>query len=98
MEAEHLFYDPDKHPSDTWKSFRNFCSRFELRYDAQFTDPPKVAMDSALQRWTLEKATAANPTPVPSVDEYDKMKETWRSKDKVAKVLGMFSSQRLFAD
>ena len=38
------------------------------------------------------------PKPIPSVDQFDEMKNTWKARDKVAKVLGMFSSPRLFAD
>ena len=98
MEAETIFFDPDKHPNDTLKSFKIFCLRFELRYDAQFTDPPKTAMDSTIQRWVLQNTTEATPKPVPTVDQYDELKENWKLKDKVAKVLGMFSSQRLYAD
>ena len=96
--TESIFFDPDKNPSDTLKAFNSFCNRCELRYDAQFTDPPKTAMDSAIQRWTLEHTTERVPKPVPSVDQFDDMKSQWKSKDKVAKVLGMFSSQRMYAN
>ena len=40
----------DTYPEETLKAFEEFIDTFELRYDAQFPDPPKVSMDSALQR------------------------------------------------
>lgn len=59
-----------------------------------------MAMDSAIQRWHLlhPPREGADEKPTPTVDEFDQMKETWKSKDKVAKVLGMFSGPRLFSD
>ena len=99
MESETIFFDPAKHPNNTWKSFRSFCIRFELRYSAQFTDPPKTAIDSALQRWTLEHPAAqGEPEVKPTVQVFDRLKEEWKAKDKVAKVLGMFSAPRLYED
>ena len=99
METETIFFNPDKHPNDTWKAFKQFCNRFELRYSAQFTDPPKTALDSAIQRWKLEHPPTEHvANPMPTVDEFDAMKEQWKSRDKIAKVLGMFSSERLFND
>ena len=98
MDQENIFYNPDKHPTDTLKSFKSFCSRFDLRYNAQFPDPPKTAMDGAIQRWKLENTTEEMPNPVPTVDQYDALKASWKEKDKLAKVLGMFSSPRLYSD
>ena len=54
MEARHsqqLFFDPDQYPEDTLKAFEEFTQLFELGYDAQFPDPPKVSMDAAIDRW-----------------------------------------------
>ena len=34
----------------------------------------------------------------PTVDDHDNIRDEWRSKDRVAKFLGIFSSKRLFAD
>ena len=93
-----LFYDPDKHPHDTLKSFKDFLHTFELRYDAQFPDVPRASMDAALQRWKATNGTAAEPDPVPSLDQYDEISDQWKSKDKVAKVIGMFSAARLASD
>ena len=39
-----MFFDPYKHPEDTVKAFDKFTQVFELRYEAQFPDPPKVSM------------------------------------------------------
>ena len=97
-ESAHLYFDPDSHPKDTLKQFREFCRRFHLRYDAHFPDPPKSSMDTAVARWVVTKTTATNQNPKPDLDEYDAISEAWRSKDKVKKVLGMFSSPRLSSD
>ena len=47
------FFDPDNHPDDTLKSFAEFAEDFELRYAASYPGPPKVSLDSAIQRWKL---------------------------------------------
>ena len=96
--TEVIFFDPDQQTKDTLKTFKSFCTRFQLRYEAQFPDPPKTAMDSAIQRWVLEHTTTENPKPVCSVVQYDRMKNEWKERDKVKKVLGMFSSPRTYAD
>ena len=93
-----LFFNPDAHPTDTLKAFNEFCVRFELRYDAQFTDPPKTAMDAALARWVIENTTTTVTNPRPDVETYDTISDTWKSKDKVSKILGLFSSPRLHSD
>ena len=88
METENLFFDPDKYPHNTLKEFKIFCNRFDLRYEAQFPDPPRSAMDSAIQRWELQNPpTDANPRPRPTIQQYDDLKEEWKAKDKVRKIL-----------
>ena len=42
--STHLFFDPANHPDDTLKAFNDFTQIFELRYAAQFPDPPKVSL------------------------------------------------------
>lgn len=96
--TQQLYFDPDEHPEDTLKSFEEFCQVFELRYEAQYPDPPKVSMDAAIRRWKVEYATEESPDPRPTLPQYDTIRDTWQSKDKVAKLLGMFSSNRLYTD
>ena len=36
---QHLFFDPDIHPENTLKAFQEFIQTFELRYNAQYSDP-----------------------------------------------------------
>ena len=95
--TQKLYFNPDEHPEDTLKA-EEFCQIFELRYEAQYPDPPKVSMDSAIQRWKVEHITAEAQDPTPNLEQYDVIREDWRSKDKVAKILGMFSSNRLYED
>ena len=93
-----LYFDPDKHPENTLKMFNEFCEMFVLRYNALYPDPPKVSMDAALSRWKILNATTEEPEPKPTVDQYDTVRNDWRSKDKVTKFLGLFSSKRFKTD
>ena len=96
--ANTLYFDPDKHPEDTLKTFNEFCTTFTLRYNALYPDPPKVSLDAALRRWTIEHTTTEVPDPKPTLNEYDTVRNNWRSKDKVIKFLGLFSSNRFHSD
>ena len=93
-----LDFDPDEHPEDTLKAFEEFIKVFELSYDAQYPDPPKVSMDAAIERWKYANADDAGTQRRPTLDEYDEIRVEWREKDKVAKLLGMYSAARLYAD
>ena len=88
-----LFFDPDIHPDDTIKAFEEFLIDFNLRYEASYPDPPKVALDAAMKRWEL-----TNVDKKPTLEQYDAIVNSWKSKDKVAKFLGMYSSRRLYSD
>ena len=92
--SNQVFFDPDEHQEDTLKAFDEFTKIFSLRYDAQYPDPPKVSLESAIERWKLSNGTEARP----SLDQYDKICLDWRAKDKVTKLLGMFSSHKLYED
>ncbi|CAB4023368.1 Hypothetical predicted protein [Paramuricea clavata] len=48
-----LYFDPDLHPDNTLRAFDEFIQSFELRYDAQYPDPPKTSLDAAIERWKL---------------------------------------------
>ena len=87
-----FFFDSDEYPKYTLKAFNDYVELFELRYNAQFPDPPKVSLDSALKRWKIVNATERNLNPRPTLDQYDKIKEDWQAKGILEKLLGMFSS------
>ena len=55
-QASTLLFDPDKFPDNTLKAFAEFVEDFELRYEANFPDPPKDSLDSAVERWKMIKA------------------------------------------
>ena len=93
-----LLFDPDEYPENTLKAYNDYVELFELRYNAQFPDPPKVSLDSALERWKVVNATERNPNPRPTLHQYDKIKEDWQAKDRLTKFLGLFSSARLHSD
>ena len=90
-----LCFNPDDHPDATLKSFDDFIQMYELRYDAQYPDPPKVSIDAAIERWKL---TQQNAEARPTIAQYDEIRDEWRSKDRVAKFLGLFSTKRLYTD
>ena len=93
-----IFFDPNEHPEHTLKAFEEFVQTFELRYSTQYPDPPMVSMDAAIERWKVANTSADNPHPKSNLEQYDQIRDEWRSKDKVAKLLGMFSSDRLYSD
>ena len=93
QQASQLHFDPDLHPDDTMKAFNEFVQDFELRYDAKYPDPSKVSLEAALERWKF-----LHKDQKPGLDDYDKIVEELKSKDRVAKFLGMYSSRRLFSD
>ena len=96
--SNQLFFDPDKHREGTGKAFDEFTKAFELRYNAQYPDPPKVSLDAAINRWKITNTTPDVAEPKPTLPQYDALVSDWKEKDRVAKFLGMFTSQRLYSD
>ena len=47
--SQNLFFDPDQHPEGTLKAFEKFTQMFQLRYNAQYPEPPKVSLDAAIE-------------------------------------------------
>ena len=92
-QASTLHFDPDLHPDNTLKAFNEFVQDFELRYNAKYPDPSKVSLETAIQRWQFLNADKK-----PDLGDYDRIVEDLKSKDRVAKFLGMYSSRRLFSD
>ena len=66
-----VYFVPDEHPEDTLNSFQEFTRTFELRYNAQYPDPPKVSLEAAISRWKVSNATEEVPDPKPSIGQYD---------------------------
>ena len=97
-QSHDLFFEPAKYPDNTLKAFTEFTQTFQLRYNAQFPDPPKVSLDSALQRWKITNTSETVPDPKPNLEQYDEIVSNWQSKDKVNKFLGMFSSTNFYND
>ena len=58
----------------------------------------RVSLDAAIQRWKIEHATTYGTEPRFTVARYDEICDNWRSNDRVAKFLGMFSSSRMYID
>ena len=63
-----LCFDPDDHPDATLKSFEEFILSYELRYNAQYPDPPRTSLEVAIQRWKL---TQEGNDPKPTMAQYD---------------------------
>ena len=102
MQTEHkleqnCFY-PDVYPENTLKAFNQAVDPFELRYEAQFPDPPKVSIDAAIEQWKYANFTDKQSNLRPSLEQHDKIRKDRRSKNKTAKFVGMFSSKRVQSD
>ena len=93
-----LWFDPDEHPKECLKAFENFCKTFDRRYQAQYPDPPKTSMDAAIQRWKVEHITPTDADPALTLNDFDAIRDKWISRDKVTKLIGMFSAARLAED
>ena len=72
--SNQVYFDPDQHPEDTLKAFEEFIKIFQLRYNAQYPDPPKVSLEAAIERWKIANTTDDIPQPKPSLDEYDEIR------------------------
>ena len=97
-QSNELLFDPTNHPDDSLKAFNEFVQTFQLRYAAQFPDPPKVSLDAAINRWKIANTTELIADPKPTLAQYDQVVADWQSKDKVAKFLGMFTSKHFYND
>ena len=91
--TQHLQFNPDKHPHSTLKSFNEFVDQYEFRYNAQFTEPPKAALDAAGVKWKSEHENAD-----PNDAQKDTTRNTWISINRVRKLLGFFATLRLQQD
>ena len=87
-----LQFDPDRYPHATLKAFNDFIEQFEFRYNAQYPEPSKSAIDNAILKWK-----ASNDREIAEKD-IEIIRNEWISKDKVRKLLGFFSSLRLQQD
>ena len=88
-----LQFDPDKYPHATLKAFNDFIEQFEFRYNAQYLEPSKYAIDNAILKWKV-----SNNNRELTEKDIDTIRNEWISKDKVRKLLGFFSSLRLQQD
>ena len=67
-----------------------FLIDFELSYEASYSDSQNVSLGAAIKRWEL-----SNVDQKPNLEQYMPLS---RSKDKVSKFLGMYSSRRSYSD
>ena len=87
-----LLSDPDGHPEGTLKAFTEMSKQFELKYNAQYPDVPRVSLDATIHRWKIEHATIDSTEPRLTIAQYDEICDNWRSKDRVAKLWECFPS------
>ena len=78
-----LQFDPDKHPHATLKAFNDFVEQYEFRYEAQYPEPPKNILESAILRWKSEHENTE-----PTTAEQIAVRDAVISLDKVRKLLG----------
>ena len=82
-----MYYDPDIYPDDTLKAFNEYIQMYELRYDAQYPDPPKVLLDAAIERWKL---TAGAKDMKIDHEQHNAIRKNGVPKTKSRKCLGCF--------
>ena len=63
------------------KAFKEFTKIFNLRYETQYPDPPKVSFEAAIKRWKVTNTTAEDKNPKPNLEQYDKICLDWKKKD-----------------
>ena len=86
-------FNPDDYPHATLKAFNEFIEQYEYRYEAQYPDPPKHAIENAVASWKVEHEDNN-----PSAEQNKAIRAAWTSKDMVRKLLVFFASVRLQQD
>ena len=74
------------------KAFNEFIEQYESRYEAQYPEHPKHAIEACITKWT------ATTKKEPAHTDIEFIKNTWISKDQVKKLLGFFVTTRLIQD
>ena len=97
-----LQFDPDKYPHCALKAFNEFIIQYEFRYQAQYSYPPKQAIQNEVDVWKINNTPTegdnANVAPTPSPAQLKTISDDWISKDKFRKLLGFFASIRMQQD
>ena len=88
-----LLFDPDLHPHTTLKAFNEFVDQYEFRYNAQYPQPPKALKEDAIADWK-----AAHEGNDPNAAQTKTIVASLKSRDKVQKLLGFFSTVRFQQD
>ena len=74
------------------KAFNEFIEQYQFRFEAQYPEPPKHAIEACITKWT------ATTKKEPADANIEFIKNRWISKDKVRKLLGFFAKARLIQD
>ena len=51
-EIQNLKFNPDRFPHATLKTFNKFIKQYEFRYEAQYPEPMKHAIEACITIWT----------------------------------------------
>ena len=49
---QNLQFNPDRFLHATLKAFSEFIEQYEFRYEAQYPEPPKHAIEACITKWT----------------------------------------------
>ena len=49
---KNLQRNPERFPHATLKVFNKFIEQYEFRYEAQYPEPPKHAIEACITKWT----------------------------------------------
>ena len=77
-----LQFNQDRFPHTTLKAFNEFIEQYEFRYEAQYPEPPKHAIEACITKWTA--TTKREPT----YTDMEFIKNTRISKGKIKSFLG----------
>ena len=86
MRSTILYFDADIYPDYTLEAFNQFIQLYELRYNAHYSDPPKVWLNAAIERWRL--TTEVKDAKI-DLEQYDTIREEMR-RTKSQKYLACF--------
>ena len=89
---QNLQFNPDQFSHATLKAFNEFIEQYKFRYEVQYPEPLKHAIEASITKWT------ATTKKEPRHTDMEAIKNTWISKDKIKKLLGSFATARLIQD
>ena len=87
-----LKFNPNRFLHATLKAFKEFIEQYKFRYETQYPEPPKHAIEACITKWT------ATTKKEPAHTDTELIENMWSSKDKVKKLFVFFATTILIQD